>query len=84
MAKKRTNVSVVQLDMDEASNILFKPVLSDIRDYSVVDQVFDEFKPQVAPLHAGPLANMFQCKNIFHGSSKDKCIWHLKCFRHFS
>ena len=23
------------------------PVLSDIRDYSVVDQVFDEFKPQV-------------------------------------
>ena len=29
------------------SNILFKPVLSDIRDYSVVDQVFDEFKPQV-------------------------------------
>ena len=31
----------------EDSNILFKPVLSDIRDYSVVDQVFDEFKPQV-------------------------------------
>ena len=33
--------------IDEASNILFKPVLSDIRDYSVVDQVFDQFKPQV-------------------------------------
>ena len=31
----------------ESSNILFKPVLSDIRDYSIVDQVFDEFKPQV-------------------------------------
>ena len=31
----------------EESNILFKPVLSDIRDYSVVDQVFNEFKPQV-------------------------------------
>lgn len=29
------------------SNILFKPILSDIRDYSVVDQVFNEFKPQV-------------------------------------
>ena len=33
--------------ISEESNILFKPVLSDIRDYSVVDQVFDEFKPQV-------------------------------------
>jgi len=33
--------------MAEDSNILFKPVLSDIRDYSVVDQVFDEFKPQI-------------------------------------
>ena len=31
----------------ESSNILFKPVLSDIRDYSIVDQVFDECKPQV-------------------------------------
>ena len=31
----------------EDSNILFKPILSDIRDYSVVDQVFNEFKPQV-------------------------------------
>ena len=29
------------------SHILFKPVLSDIRDSSVVDQVFDEFKPQI-------------------------------------
>ena len=29
------------------SKILFKPVLSDIRDYSVVDQIFDEFRPQV-------------------------------------
>ncbi len=29
------------------SNILFKPVLSDIRDFSVLDQVFNEFKPQV-------------------------------------
>ena len=33
--------------IDEGVNILYKPVLSDIRDYSVVDQVFDEFKPQV-------------------------------------
>ena len=33
--------------IEEESNILFKPVLSDIRDYSVVDQVFNEFKPQV-------------------------------------
>ena len=31
----------------EDSNILFKPILSDIRDYSVVDQIFNEFKPQV-------------------------------------
>ena len=29
------------------SNILFKPVLSDIRDFSVLEQVFNEFKPQV-------------------------------------
>ncbi len=33
--------------MSDDTNILFKPVLSDIRDYSVVDQVFNEFKPQV-------------------------------------
>ena len=33
--------------MSDESTILFKPVLSDIRDYSVVDQVFSEFKPQV-------------------------------------
>ncbi len=33
--------------IDEDLNILFKPVLSDIKDYSVVDQVFNEFKPQV-------------------------------------
>ena len=33
--------------MSDESTILFKPVLSDIRDYSVVDQVFNEFKPQV-------------------------------------
>ena len=33
--------------MSDDSTILFKPVLSDIRDYSVVDQVFKEFKPQV-------------------------------------
>jgi FlaA1/EpsC-like NDP-sugar epimerase len=33
--------------MSEDSVILFKPILSDIRDYSVVDQVFNEFKPQV-------------------------------------
>ncbi len=31
----------------EDSNILFKPILSDIRDYSVIDQIFNEFKPQV-------------------------------------
>ena len=31
----------------ENSNILYKPVLSDIRDHSVVDQIFKEFKPQV-------------------------------------
>ena len=33
--------------MDDQANILYKPVLSDIRDFSVVDQVFDEFKPQI-------------------------------------
>ncbi len=33
--------------INEDSKILFKPVLSDIRDSSVVDQVFDEFRPQV-------------------------------------
>ena len=33
--------------ISKESNILFKPVLADIRDYSVVDQVFNEFKPQV-------------------------------------
>ena len=33
--------------INKESNILFKPVLSDIRDYSVLDQVFNEFKPQV-------------------------------------
>ena len=33
--------------IDEDSHILFKPVLSDIRDYSVVDQVFNEFRPQI-------------------------------------
>ncbi len=33
--------------MDDDSHILFKPVLSDIRDSSVVDQVFKEFKPQI-------------------------------------
>ena len=31
----------------EDSNILFKPILSDIRDYSIVDQVFNEFRPQI-------------------------------------
>jgi len=35
-----------ELSSDE-SNILFKPILSDIRDFSVVDQIFNEFKPQV-------------------------------------
>ena len=33
--------------ISEGANILYKPVLSDIRDYSVVDQVFNEFRPQV-------------------------------------
>jgi len=33
--------------VDDDAKILYKPVLSDIRDYSVVDQVFNEFKPQV-------------------------------------
>ncbi len=32
---------------NENSHILFKPVLADIRDSSVVDQVFNEFKPQI-------------------------------------
>jgi len=31
----------------EESRVLFKPVLSDIKDHSVVDQVFNEFEPQV-------------------------------------
>lgn len=29
------------------SQILFKPILSDVRDYSVINQVFEEFHPQV-------------------------------------
>ena len=33
--------------VNDDAKILYKPVLSDIRDYSVVDQVFNEFKPQV-------------------------------------
>ena len=33
--------------ISDDSTILFKPVLSDIRDYSVVDQIFNEFRPQV-------------------------------------
>ena len=33
--------------MVENTHILFKPVLSDVRDYSVVDQVFEEFEPQI-------------------------------------
>ena len=33
--------------LSDDTKILFKPVLSDIRDYSVVNKVFNEFKPQV-------------------------------------
>ena len=33
--------------MSEDTKVLFKPVLADIRDYSVVNRVFSEFKPQV-------------------------------------
>ena len=29
------------------SQILFKPILSDIRDSFLVDQIFEEFKPQI-------------------------------------
>jgi FlaA1/EpsC-like NDP-sugar epimerase len=32
---------------NENSKILFKPILADIRDNSVVKQLFDEFKPQI-------------------------------------
>ena len=37
--------------MEQKSPILFKPILSDIRDPSVLNQVFEEFEPQVV-LHA--------------------------------
>ncbi len=33
--------------MSENTAVLFKPVLSDIRDNTIVDQVFKEFKPQI-------------------------------------
>ena len=33
--------------MEQESPILFKPILSDIRDPSVLNQVFEEFEPQV-------------------------------------
>ena len=33
--------------MNSDSTVLFKPVLSDIRDSLILDKVFDEFKPQV-------------------------------------
>jgi len=36
-----------EIILNNQINILFKPVLSDIRDRSVVEQVFKEFKPQV-------------------------------------
>ncbi len=45
-----SELNLFQIDREiisEESNILFKPVLSDIRDFSVVDQVFNEFKPQI-------------------------------------
>ena len=47
------------------SKILFKPILSDIRDNHVVDRVFEEFKPQIVSMRLH--INTFQCKSIFHG-----------------
>ena len=32
---------------DQSSNILFKPILSDIRDLSVIKDIFDEYRPQI-------------------------------------
>ncbi len=45
-----SELNLFEIDREIAindSNVLFKPVLSDIRDYSVTDQVFNEFKPQI-------------------------------------
>ncbi len=42
------NLFIIDREMKaDNSQILFKPVLSDIREYSVIDQVFKEFRPQV-------------------------------------
>ena len=49
-----SELNLFEIDRDVMSNsshILFKPVLSDIRDYSIVDQIFNEFQPQVV-IHA--------------------------------
>ena len=46
------------------SNILFKPILADIRDYSSLENIFKEFKPQIV-FHAAA-TNTFQCKRVFH------------------
>ena len=45
-----SELNLFEIDREITNNkstILFKPVLCDVRDYSVINQVFDEFHPQV-------------------------------------
>ena len=45
-----SELNLFELDREvvsDKSKILYKPILSDIRDYDIIDQVFSEFKPQI-------------------------------------
>ena len=53
-----------QLNQNDTKTLL-KPILCDIRDYSTLQDVFEEYKPQVV-LHAAHI-NMYHCKKNFLG-----------------